>query len=70
MIVAHRLSTIRDATRIFVFSGGNIVEQGTHDELMDAKGVFYRMVLAQQLDQAPEDHKATTEDEVNGNIFD
>lgn len=69
LIVAHRLSTIRDATRIFVFSNGEIVEQGTHDELMSARGTFYRMVLAQQLDDAPDEHKPTTENEVEGRIF-
>ena len=50
MTVAHRLSTIRDSDQIFVFRDGNIVEQGTHEELMDAKNVFFKMVLAQQLD--------------------
>ncbi len=40
-VVAHRLSTIQTADRILVVNGGNIVESGTHSELMEKKG-FYR----------------------------
>ena len=39
-IIAHRLSTIRDADKILVMRDGDIVEQGTHDELID-QGGFY-----------------------------
>jgi ATP-binding cassette subfamily B protein len=47
-IVAHRLSTIRDADRIVVMRQGTCVESGTHDQLMGAKGEFYRFKLLQQ----------------------
>lgn len=42
-IVAHRLSTIRDADRIVVMEGGEMVEIGTFDELMEKKGKFYAL---------------------------
>ena len=46
-VVAHRLSTIRNADRIAVIAGGNCVEYGTYEELMEKKGVFYRMKMIQ-----------------------
>jgi ATP-binding cassette subfamily B protein len=42
-IVAHRLSTIRDADKIAVISEGKCVEYGTYDELMALKGEFYQL---------------------------
>ena len=41
-IIAHRLSTVRKADRIFVFEGGTIVEEGKHDELLKIKDGVYR----------------------------
>lgn len=46
-IVAHRLSTIRDADKIAVIAGGRCVEYGTYEELMELKGEFYRMKVIQ-----------------------
>ena len=43
LIVAHRLSTIRDADKIAVVGNGGIEEYGTYDELLDLKGEFYRL---------------------------
>ncbi|MER5418917.1 ABC transporter ATP-binding protein [Streptosporangium roseum] len=46
-VIAHRLSTIRDADLILVMDGGRIVEQGTHDELLAARGAYHRLYSAQ-----------------------
>ena len=44
LIIAHRLSTVRHADRIVVFEQGQIVEQGNHEELMRAQGLYCRLV--------------------------
>lgn len=49
--VAHRLSTIRRCDCIFVLHAGQVVEQGTHDDLVEKQGRYYSMVMAQSLDQ-------------------
>lgn len=41
--IAHRLSTIRNADLILVIQEGEIIERGTHDQLMAQKGTYYRM---------------------------
>ena len=46
-IIAHRLSTIRNCTLIMFISDGQIVESGTHEELMARKGRYYELCLAQ-----------------------
>ena len=47
LIIAHRLSTIRNCTRIMFISDGEIIESGTHEELMSMKGRYYELCLAQ-----------------------
>ena len=49
-MIAHRLSTVRDADQIVVLDGGRIVERGTHDELLAAGGRYAAMVAR---DSAP-----------------
>lgn len=46
-IVAHRLSTIREADTILVMNDGHIIEQGNHEELMDRKGFYYNLYNSQ-----------------------
>ena len=48
-VIAHRLSTVRNATRILVFDHGRIVETGTFDELVRRGGVFAELARAQYL---------------------
>lgn len=45
--IAHRLSTIRNADLILVIQEGEIIERGTHDQLMTQKGTYYRMQTTQ-----------------------
>lgn len=46
-IVAHRLSTIKEADVILVMNGGKIIEQGSHEELLEQKGFYYRLYHSQ-----------------------
>jgi ATP-binding cassette subfamily B protein len=46
-IIAHRLSTIRKADRIFVIDQGNIMEAGSHEELLALKGAYYNLYQSQ-----------------------
>ncbi|KAL8283018.1 hypothetical protein RB597_010419 [Gaeumannomyces tritici] len=48
--VAHRLSTIKDADRIYVFSGGRVAEQGRHDELVALGGLYKRLCEAESFE--------------------
>lgn len=46
-VIAHRLSTIRDADNVVVIRDGEIVEQGTHQELLDRGGFYHHLYLSQ-----------------------
>ncbi len=55
--IAHRLSTIRDADKIVVLEDGKIVERGSHDELLEADGLYAKLwaVQAGEIDELPEE---------------
>lgn len=63
-VIAHRLSTIRDADLILVMESGAIVEQGTHDELLAARGAYWRLYNAQF--EAPMDEEILDDPEPVG----
>jgi len=48
IIIAHRLSTIRNADTILLFRNGNIIEEGSHEDLMKLEGIYYNMYSTQQ----------------------
>lgn len=62
VVIAHRLSTIRDADNIIVMSKGEVLEQGTHDELVQRQGKYAALVTAQDLGNR-EDQPEAEQDE-------
>ncbi|KAI9817283.1 MAG: GTPase-activating protein [Thelocarpon impressellum] len=70
--IAHRLSTIKTAENIVVMSEGCIVEQGSHDDLIDRKGAYYNLVEAQRIaagaDSGEPDENALNLDERHDQI--
>ncbi|KAH7371427.1 P-loop containing nucleoside triphosphate hydrolase protein [Pyrenochaeta sp. MPI-SDFR-AT-0127] len=61
IVIAHKLSTIRNADNIAVISDGAVVEQGTHDKLIERDGAYARLVRAQDLGQAQGDDRTDEE---------
>ena len=51
-MIAHRLSTIRDADQVLVVREGEIVERGTHQELLDLRGFYHQLYVSQFKGQA------------------
>ncbi|MBQ2961772.1 ABC transporter ATP-binding protein [Methanobrevibacter sp.] len=51
-IIAHRLSTVRNADKIIVIDDGHIIEQGSHEELLEQKGYYYNTLNAQRREDA------------------
>ena len=46
-VIAHRLSTIRNADQVLVINNGEIVERGTHEELLEKRGFYYNLYMSQ-----------------------
>lgn len=61
-MIAHRLTTVQNADMIYVVDQGEIIESGTHSDLMEKKEFYYQLVQAQSLE--PDDHGA------NGKLID
>jgi ATP-binding cassette subfamily B protein len=51
-VIAHRLSTIRDADHVLVMNDGQVVEEGTHQQLLDRRGLYHRLYVSQFKGQA------------------
>jgi ATP-binding cassette subfamily B (MDR/TAP) protein 1 len=64
IVIAHRLSTIRNADLIIALDRGEVVEYGTHNDLMEQKGLYYELVIAQQRkEEKGEDEDSSDEDD-------
>ena len=62
IVIAHRLSTIKNAHNIVVFVNGGIVEQGTHDALLELEGPYRKLVEAQRINEEKEADALADED--------
>ncbi|XP_054720793.1 ATP-dependent translocase ABCB1-like [Uloborus diversus] len=62
IIVAHRLSTIRTADKIVALCNGVLKEMGTHEELMEKKGIYYQLVTTQTKDSEEDDDEDEEDD--------
>lgn len=54
LVIAHRLSTIQQADHIYVLDGGKIVEDGTHNQLIEKSGLYRKLIDMQQFETKPE----------------
>ncbi|HYA44175.1 MAG TPA: ABC transporter ATP-binding protein, partial [Acidimicrobiales bacterium] len=68
IVIAHRLSTVREADQILVVDGGRIVERGPHAELVEAAGLYAELYRTQFEGQAPEQRGDSLDRESSGDI--
>jgi ABC-type multidrug transport system ATPase subunit len=67
IVIAHRLSTIQNADSIIGLEHGEVIENGTHDELMERKGLYYDLVMSQTQKEKEEDSDNESEENDNQN---
>jgi ABC-type multidrug transport system ATPase subunit len=65
IVIAHRLSTIKNADIIVGLERGNVVEYGTHNDLMQRKGLYYELVTAQSEKEKEKERDNDKEDEMD-----
>lgn len=65
IVIAHRLSTIRNADLIIGLEHGEVVECGSHDELMEKKGLYYELVVAQTGKETEDENDSDSDSEDN-----
>lgn len=70
LIIAHRLSTVKNCDEIIVLDNGEIAEQGTHEELLEKQGMYYRLWNMQQGNFVIEDEKSENGFEVEDDGID
>lgn len=63
IVVAHRLTTIRNADVIFALDGGKVMESGTHAQLMEKRGVYYNLVITQEAGSKKDSNNNPEDDE-------
>ncbi|XP_069068459.1 ATP-dependent translocase ABCB1-like [Pleurodeles waltl] len=68
ILIAHRLSTVRTADVIAGFENGIVVEQGSHSELMEKKGIYYSLVMQQSQKKDSDEEEVETEDETDDEL--
>ncbi|KAL7267348.1 hypothetical protein RUND412_010070, partial [Rhizina undulata] len=68
VMIAHKLSTVKKADKIIVMNKGLIIEEGTHDSLLQKKGAYYRLVQAQNLDSAGPESESRVVNSENSSV--
>lgn len=66
IIIAHRLSTVVDSDRILVMADGRIIEDGSHSELINAKGAYHKLYMNQFAELKVEAQIETYETQIEG----
>jgi ATP-binding cassette subfamily B (MDR/TAP) protein 1 len=68
IVIAHRLSTIKNADIIVGLDRGKVVEYGTHEQLMQKKGLYYELVIAQSEKEKEKEKNGDIEDEIDEDL--